>query len=157
MLELTTLMQQFKTADSSTTRKALAAFLNKQNIETRLAGVTVHCKIPLSGKYYQADIKVVGVDDIIEVARGASIHRSRESACSSCNRTMVPLDSESIVVEGNEFRLWADKFLKVHVKPSTVAVFLGIHGLGFDAPATFGIHITCDPQVHVVIKSKVIA
>jgi len=59
MVELTTLMQQFNTADSSTTRKALAAFLNKQNIETRLAGVTVHCKIPMSGKFYQVDIKVV--------------------------------------------------------------------------------------------------
>jgi hypothetical protein len=70
---------------------------------------------------------------------------------------MVPLHSKSIVVERNEFRLWADKFLKIHVKSSTVAVFLGVHGLGFDAPASFGIHITCDPQVNVVVESKVIA
>jgi hypothetical protein len=59
MIELTTLMQQFQTKDASDTRRALADFLNKQNIETRLAGVTVHSKIPMDNKFYQVDIKVV--------------------------------------------------------------------------------------------------
>ena len=89
--------------------------------------------------------KIIGVNHIVEVARGARIYRCRKPSRSSRDGTMVPLYPESIVVERNEFRFWTDKFLKIHVKPSTVAIFLGIHGLGFDAPATFGIHITCDP------------
>lgn len=59
MVDLDILMKAFQTTDSSTTRRALAAYLNEKNIETKLAGVTVHCKIPLGGKFYQVDIKVV--------------------------------------------------------------------------------------------------
>jgi hypothetical protein len=70
---------------------------------------------------------------------------------------MVPLYSEGIVVERDEFCLWADKFLKVHVKPTAVAVFLGVHGLGFDTPSSFGIHISRDTEVNVVVECKVIA
>jgi hypothetical protein len=70
---------------------------------------------------------------------------------------MVPQHSKGIVVERREFRLWADKFLKVHVKATAVAVFLGIHGLGFDAPSSFGIHISRNTEVNVVVEGKVIA
>ena len=70
MIELTTLMQYFKTDDPSVVRKSLASFLNKQNIETKLTGVTVHARIPLSGKFYQADIKVVK-----NAAKVAQFHR----------------------------------------------------------------------------------
>ena len=59
MVELTTLMEHFGTKDSSTTRKAIAAYLEQQGIATRLAGVTVHVKMPMAGKFYQVDIKVV--------------------------------------------------------------------------------------------------
>ena len=59
MVELTTLMQQFQTVDSSTTRKALAAYFEKQGISTRLTGVTVHVRMPMDDKFYQVDIKVV--------------------------------------------------------------------------------------------------
>ena len=70
MVELTTLMQKFNTPDSSTTRKALAAFLEKQGVTTKLAGVTVHARIPMGGKFYQADIKVVK-----NAAKIAQFHR----------------------------------------------------------------------------------
>lgn len=70
MVELSTLMQVFHTEDSSTTRRALAAYLNKQGIETKLAGVTVHAKIPMKNQFYQVDIKVVN-----NAAKVAQFHR----------------------------------------------------------------------------------
>ena len=59
MIDLPIAMKHFGTTDSSTTRKALAAHLNQKNIQTKLAGVTVHCRIPLDSDFYQVDIKVV--------------------------------------------------------------------------------------------------
>jgi hypothetical protein len=59
MVDLDILMNAFNTSDSSTTRRALAAYLNEKNIQTKLAGVTVHARIPLGGNFYQVDIKVV--------------------------------------------------------------------------------------------------
>lgn len=59
LTDLDTLMSYFGTKDSSTTRKALSEFLQKQGLATKLAGVTVHTKVPLGDKSYQVDIKVV--------------------------------------------------------------------------------------------------
>lgn len=59
MIELDSLMKKFGTVDSSTTRKALAKYLNDKGLTTKLAGVTVHTRVPLGGKFYQVDIKVV--------------------------------------------------------------------------------------------------
>jgi hypothetical protein len=70
MIDLPISMQHFGTKDSSTTRKALAAHLNQQGIETKLAGVTVHSRIPLGNKFYQVDIKVVN-----NAAKVAQFHR----------------------------------------------------------------------------------
>jgi len=70
MIDLPLSMKHFGTADSSTTRKALAAHLNQQGIQTKLAGVTVHSRIPLDNKFYQVDIKVVN-----NAAKVAQFHR----------------------------------------------------------------------------------
>lgn len=59
LVDLDVLMNAFGTKDSATTRKALAAYLNEKNIQTKLAGVTVHSRIPMGGNFYQVDIKVV--------------------------------------------------------------------------------------------------
>ena len=59
MLDLNVLMQALGTTDAKTTRKALSQYLQKQGIETYQAGVTVHTKMPMSGKFYQVDLKVV--------------------------------------------------------------------------------------------------
>lgn len=70
MVELTTLMEHFNTSDSSSTRKALAAYFQQNNVATKLAGVTVHVRMPMGGKFYQVDIKVVK-----NAARVAQFHR----------------------------------------------------------------------------------
>lgn len=70
MIDLDTLMQYFGTKDSSTTRRALSEFLQKQGLTTKLAGVTVHTRVPMGDKYYQVDIKVVK-----DAARVADYHR----------------------------------------------------------------------------------
>ena len=70
MLDAGILMQQFGTNDGKTTRIALEQYLNKQGLETRKAGVTVHTKLPLGGKFYQADFKVVN-----NAAKVAQFHR----------------------------------------------------------------------------------
>jgi hypothetical protein len=49
----------FGTTDAKTTRKALNDFLQKQGLQTKQAGVTVHTRVPMGDKFYQADIKVV--------------------------------------------------------------------------------------------------
>lgn len=59
MVDLDILMKHFGTKDSSTTRRALSEFLQNQGLTTKLAGVTVHTKVPMKGKCYQVDIKVV--------------------------------------------------------------------------------------------------
>ena len=70
MIELETLMSKFGTADSSMTRRALAKYLNGKGVITKLAGVTVHSRIPLGSKFYQVDIKVVK-----NAAKVAQFHR----------------------------------------------------------------------------------
>lgn len=65
MIDLPIAMKHFGTKDSSTTRKALAAYLNQKGVETKLAGVTVHSRIPMGGKFYQVDIKVVNKADVV--------------------------------------------------------------------------------------------
>ena len=101
--------------------------------------------------------EIIRVHHIVEVARGTRIHRSRESTRTSCNWTMIPLHTKSVVIEGNQFCFWTDEFLKIYVEPTAILVFFGVHRLGFDAPSSFGIHITRDAQVNVVIEGKVIA
>lgn len=59
LLDADMLMKYFGTKDGSTTRKALSEFLQKQGLTTKLAGVTVHTKVPMNGTCYQVDIKVV--------------------------------------------------------------------------------------------------
>lgn len=70
MVELSTLMKQFDTKDAKTTRKALSEFLKGKGIETHQAGVTVHTRMPMKGKFYQVDIKVVP-----NAAKVAQFHR----------------------------------------------------------------------------------
>ena len=70
MVDLDALMKAFNTTDSSSTRKALAAYLNEKSIATKLAGVTVHSRIPMGGQYYQVDLKVVK-----NAAKVAQYHR----------------------------------------------------------------------------------
>lgn len=70
MLDLAVLQQVFQTPDAKTTRKALNDYLKKQGIETYQAGVTVHTRIPLNGKFYQVDMKVVP-----NAAKVAQFHR----------------------------------------------------------------------------------
>lgn len=59
MIDLEELQKVFNTKDSSTTRRALNEYMQKQGIQTKMAGVTVHTRIPMGGKFYQADLKVV--------------------------------------------------------------------------------------------------
>lgn len=70
MLDMAILQHVFQTTDGKTTRKALNDYLKKQGIETYQAGVTVHTKIPLGGKFYQVDLKVVP-----NAAKVAQFHR----------------------------------------------------------------------------------
>ena len=101
--------------------------------------------------------EVIRVHHSVEVARGTRIHRSGESSRTSCYWTMIPLHPKGVVIEWNQFRFWADEFLKIYVEPSVIPVFFGIHRLGFDSPASFGIHITRNAKVNVVVEGKVIA
>jgi len=70
MVELQDLMSVFGTLDAKTTRKALNDFFQKQGIQTKQAGVTVHTRIPMNGKFYQSDIKVIP-----NAAKVAQFHR----------------------------------------------------------------------------------
>ena len=70
MLDLAVLQHSLGTEDAKTTRRALADFLQKQGIETKLAGVTVHTRIPMGDKFYQVDLKVVP-----NAAKVAQFHR----------------------------------------------------------------------------------
>lgn len=70
MVDLPTLMQFFKTKDGKTTRKELANYLKEKGVDVYQAGVTVHSKIPMNGKFYQVDIKTVNNAD-----RVAQFHR----------------------------------------------------------------------------------
>jgi hypothetical protein len=70
MLDLAVLQHSLGTSDSKTTRRALSDYLQKQGIETKLAGVTVHTRMPLGDKFYQVDLKVVP-----NAAKVAQFHR----------------------------------------------------------------------------------
>lgn len=70
MLDLSVLQQAFGTEDSKTTRKALSDYIQKQGIHTKMAGVTVHTRMPLGDKFYQVDLKVVP-----NAAKVAQFHR----------------------------------------------------------------------------------
>lgn len=70
MVDLAVLQHVFQTVDAKTTRKALNDYLQKQGIETKQAGVTVHTRMPLGDKFYQVDIKVVP-----NAAKVAQFHR----------------------------------------------------------------------------------
>jgi hypothetical protein len=70
MLDLGILQHVFQTTDGKTTRKALNDYLKKQGLETYQAGVTVHTRVPMGGKFYQVDIKVVP-----NAAKVAQFHR----------------------------------------------------------------------------------
>lgn len=59
MIDLAELQKAFGTPDAKTTRQALDDYLQKQGLETKKAGVTVHTRMPMGGKFYQADLKVV--------------------------------------------------------------------------------------------------
>lgn len=70
MLDLGVLQHVFGTTDGKTTRKALNDYLKKQGLETYQAGVTVHTRVPMGGKFYQVDLKVVP-----NAAKVAQFHR----------------------------------------------------------------------------------
>lgn len=70
MVDLAILQKAFNTTDAKTTRKALSNYLQEQGVETYQAGVTVHTKMPMGGKFYQVDIKVVP-----NAAKVAQFHR----------------------------------------------------------------------------------
>ena len=70
MVDLAVLQHVFQTTDAKTTRKALNDYLQKQGLETKQAGVTVHTRVPLGGNFYQVDIKVVP-----NAAKVAQFHR----------------------------------------------------------------------------------
>ena len=70
MVDIQDLMATFGTVDAKSTRKALNDYFQKQGIQTKQAGVTVHTRIPMDGKYYQADIKVIP-----NAAKVAEFHR----------------------------------------------------------------------------------
>lgn len=70
MVDVQDLMATFGTVDAKSTRKALNDYFQKQGIQTKQAGVTVHTRIPMDGKYYQADIKVIP-----NAAKVAEFHR----------------------------------------------------------------------------------
>lgn len=70
MLDLAVLQHVFQTPDAKTTRKALNDYLQKQGLETKQAGVTVHTRMPLGDKFYQVDLKVVP-----NAAKVAQFHR----------------------------------------------------------------------------------
>lgn len=59
MVDLAELQKAFNTPDATTTRQALDEYLQKQGLKTKKAGVTVHTRVPMGGKFYQADLKVV--------------------------------------------------------------------------------------------------
>ena len=70
MVDLGELQKAFGTTDAKSTRQALDDYLQKKGLETYKAGVTVHTKMPMNGKFYQADIKVVP-----NAAKVAQFHR----------------------------------------------------------------------------------
>lgn len=70
MLDLGILQHVFGTTDGKTTRQALDNYLQKQGLKTYKAGVTVHTRVPLNGKFYQVDLKVVP-----NAAKVAQFHR----------------------------------------------------------------------------------
>lgn len=70
MVDLAELQKAFGTTDAKSTRQALDDYLQKQGLKTYKAGVTVHTRMPLGGKFYQADIKVVP-----NAAKVAQFHR----------------------------------------------------------------------------------
>jgi hypothetical protein len=70
MIDLAELQKALGTTDAKTTRQALDDFLQKEGLATYKAGVTVHTKMPLGGKFYQVDLKVVP-----NAAKVAQFHR----------------------------------------------------------------------------------
>ena len=70
MLDLGILQHVFQTSDGKSTRKALSNYLREKGVETFQAGVTVHVKVPMGGKFYQVDLKVVP-----NAAKVAQFHR----------------------------------------------------------------------------------
>lgn len=70
MVDLAELQKAFNTSDAKTTRQALDDYLQKQGLETYKAGVTVHTRVPMGGKFYQVDLKVVP-----NAAKVAQFHR----------------------------------------------------------------------------------
>jgi hypothetical protein len=70
MVDLAMLQHVFQTSDGKTTRQALDDYLQKQGLKTYKAGVTVHTRIPMGGKFYQVDLKVVP-----NAAKVAQFHR----------------------------------------------------------------------------------
>lgn len=70
MVDLAKMMEYFGTPDAKTTRKALSEYLQKQGLKTYQAGVTVHTRMPMKGKFYQVDIKVIP-----NAAKVAQFHR----------------------------------------------------------------------------------
>lgn len=70
MVELKVLQHVFNTEDAKATRKALSNYIQKQGLQTYQAGVTVHVRVPMGGKFYQVDIKVVP-----NAAKVAQYHR----------------------------------------------------------------------------------
>lgn len=70
LADMRVLLAAFKTDDPKVARKSLADYLKKQGVDTYQAGVTVHSKIPLGGKFYQVDIKIVP-----NAAKVAEYHR----------------------------------------------------------------------------------
>ena len=70
MLDLSVLAHALGTSDGKTTRQALDEYLQKQGLKTYKAGVTVHVRMPLGGKFYQVDLKVVP-----NAAKVAQFHR----------------------------------------------------------------------------------
>ena len=70
MVDMSDMMHVFGTTDPKTTRKALNDYLQKQGLQTKQAGVTVHTRVPMGDKFYQVDIKVVP-----NAAKVAQYHR----------------------------------------------------------------------------------
>ena len=57
--EITDVQNFFGAKDGKTTRQALDDYLKQKGLSTYKSGVTVHVKIPVKGKQYQVDIKLV--------------------------------------------------------------------------------------------------
>lgn len=59
LADMKVLLAAFNTTDPKVARKGLAEYLQQKGIKTYQAGTTVHTRIPLGGKFYQVDIKIV--------------------------------------------------------------------------------------------------